>query len=287
MNQEFLDNMKKLPGLDFDAFMEALSGEVQKALRINTLKTDGRDVEFKEEKVPWARHGYYHSTEKIGRTWQNRLGLVYSQDASAMAPVEILDPKPGERVLDLCAAPGGKSTQIAQLMQGQGVLVSNEIVSQRSRILYENIERLGVANAVVLNESPDKLEDRFEGYFDKILVDAPCSGEGMFRKDDTAADMWTAETNESCAIRQRLILNSAVKMLKPGGILVYSTCTFSPVENEYLITEFLENHSEMEAKKIETDILCDGIPPLTEAKRLYPHIHRGEGHFVAKLRKTG
>ncbi len=286
MKKEFLDNMRCLLGNEFDRFMEAVSGEPQKAFRVNTLKTDAEEIEFKEDKVLWASDGYYHSLPKIGNTWQNRLGLVYSQDASAMAPVEILSPQPGDKVLDLCAAPGGKSTQIAQKMQGEGILISNEIVPSRCKILLENIQRLGTQNAVVLNENPAKLEDRFEGYFDKILVDAPCSGEGMFRKDSEAAEQWTPDTNKICAARQELILNSAFKMLRPGGRLVYSTCTFSPVENEYLISSVLEKNPEIKAVKIENDYLTDGIAPMNMTKRIYPHIQRGEGHFIAMLEKT-
>ncbi len=287
MKKEFLNNMQLLLGDEFEQFMSALSGDSQKAFRINTLKTDGTDIAFKEEKVPWATCGYYHSVDKIGNTRENRLGLVYSQDASAMAPAEILSPLPGDTVLDLCAAPGGKATQLAQMMQGRGILVANEIVPSRCKILYENIERLGVSNAIVLNENPKNLESRFEGYFDKILVDAPCSGEGMFRKDSAAADEWTPDTNEICAMRQKLILESAVKMLKPGGRLVYSTCTFSPVENEYLISEITETHPELYVIPIETDTLTDGIAPMNMTKRIYPHHQRGEGHFIALLEKNG
>ena len=156
-----------------------------------------------------------------------------------MAPAELLDPQPGERVLDLCAAPGGKSTQLAGKLQGRGLLVCNEINAKRAKILAGNIERLGIANALVLNEHPKKLEARFEGYFDKILVDAPCSGEGMFRKEEAAVTDWTEDTNAICANRQSEILASAAKMLRPGGRLVYSTCTFSPVENEGVISDFL------------------------------------------------
>lgn len=286
MKPEFLNNMRRLLKEDYDRFYEALMKEPQKALRVNTLKASAEEVEFKTAAVPWCGSGYYHNKEKIGNTWQNRLGLIYSQDASAMAPVEILEPKPGDKVLDLCAAPGGKSTQIAQHLNGTGLLVSNEIVPARAKILYENIERLGVANALVLNEDPRRLEKKFFEYFDKILVDAPCSGEGMFRKDSNAAREWTPQTNEICAERQKLILNSAAKMLKCGGTLVYSTCTFSPVENEEVISAFLKEHGDYEVSNIDNELLSDGIEPLAAAKRIYPHIQRGEGHFIAKLVKT-
>ncbi len=284
MKEEFLINMQKLLGEAFEEFKTALFETPQKALRVNTLKTSGDDVDFKEEKVPWATSGYYYSKDKIGATWQNRLGLVYSQDASAMAPAEILSPKAGDRVLDLCAAPGGKTTQLAQLMEGEGIIVSNEIVPSRCKILYENIERLGISNAIILNEDPRNLETRFEGWFDKILVDAPCSGEGMFRKDKTAAEMWTPQTNEICANRQELIMNSAIKMLKPGGMLVYSTCTFSPLENEFLIEKIVKTNENISVEKIDSDYLTDGIYEGT--KRIYPHIQKGEGHFIAKLKKN-
>ena len=212
-----------------------------------------------------------------------------------MAPAALLDPKPGERVLDLCAAPGGKSTQLAGKMQGRGLLVCNEINSKRAKILASNIERLGIANALVLNEHPQRLEARFEGYFDKILVDAPCSGEGMFRKEEAAVTDWSEETVLMCARRQAEILHSAALMLRPGGRLVYSTCTFSPEENEGSVSEFLHTHPDFSIEAVDAPWFSPGrpdwvqnpAPGLEQTFRLWPHRLLGEGHYCAVLRKAG
>ena len=213
-----------------------------------------------------------------------------------MAPAALLDPKPGERVLDLCAAPGGKSTQLAGKMQGRGLLVCNEINSKRAKILASNIERLGIANALVLNEHPQRLEARFEGYFDKILVDAPCSGEGMFRKEEAAVTDWSEETVFMCARRQAEILHSAALMLRPGGRLVYSTCTFSPEENEGQRQRIFTHASGLFdrsgrravvlAREGRTGYECPA-PGLEKTFRLWPHRLLGEGHYCAVLRKAG
>ena len=212
-----------------------------------------------------------------------------------MAPAALLDPKPGERVLDLCAAPGGKSTQLAGKMQGRGLLVCNEINSKRAKILASNIERLGIANALVLNEHPQRLEPRFKGYFDKILVDAPCSGEGMFRKEEAAVTDWSEETVFMCARRQAEILHSASVMLRPGGRLVYSTCTFSPEENEGSVSEFLHTHPDFSIEAVDAPWFSPGrpdwiehpVPGLEKTFRLWPHRLLGEGHYCAVLRKAG
>ena len=212
-----------------------------------------------------------------------------------MAPAALLDPKPGERVLDLCAAPGGKSTQLAGKMQGRGLLVCNEISPKRAKILASNIERLGIANALVLNEHPQRLEARFEGFFDKILVDAPCSGEGMFRKEEAAVTDWSEETVFMCARRQAEILHSAALMLRPGGRLVYSTCTFSPEENEGSVSEFLKTHPDFSIEAVDAPWFSPGrpdwiecpAPGLEQTFRLWPHRLLGEGHYCAVLRKAG
>ena len=212
-----------------------------------------------------------------------------------MAPAELLDPQPGERVLDLCAAPGGKSTQLAGKLLGKGLLVCNEINAKRAKILSGNMERLGISNALVLNEHPKKLTERFAGYFDKILVDAPCSGEGMFRKEEAAVTDWTEDTNAICANRQLEILASAAGMLRPGGRLVYSTCTFSPVENEGVISEFLWKNPDFSVEKLDVPFFSPGrpdwvpnpAPELEHTFRLWPHRLLGEGHYAAVLRRTG
>lgn len=286
LHEQFKNNMRDMLKNEYADFITALLSEPVKAIRINTLKTTDTSLfPFLNEKIPWAENGYYCDDIKTGNIWQSILGLMYSQDASAMSPVEAMDIKPGDCVLDLCAAPGGKSTQIAQKLCSKGLLVSNEIVPQRSKILLENIVRLGISNAVVLNENPLKLENRFPGFFDKILVDAPCSGEGMFRKDIDAAAMWTTDTNNICAQRQLKILDSAKKMLKPGGILVYSTCTFSKLENENTILKFLEENRDFEIVSHGISGIENGFAPLEKSGRIFPHKQKGEGHFLAVLRK--
>ena len=212
-----------------------------------------------------------------------------------MAPAPQLDAQPGQRVLDLCAAPGGKTTQLAAAMAGRGLLVCNEIHPKRARILSSNIERMGVKNALVLNEHPAKLAERFPLYFDRILVDAPCSGEGMFRKEDAAVTDWSEETVAMCAVRQSEILESAAAMLKAGGRLVYSTCTFSPEENEGVISAFLHRHPDFSVLPCDAPYFDRGRPDwiddpaegIENTLRLFPHRLRGEGHFAAVLVRSG
>lgn len=203
-------------------------------------------------------------------------------------------PQPGERVLDLCAAPGGKTTHLASYLQGSGLLVTNEINRKRVRVLAENVERFGTANALILNDSPDTLSPIFPDYFDKVLVDAPCSGEGMFRKDPAAMDYWSLAYVEECAARQREILTEAVKMVKPGGQLIYSTCTFAPEEDEQMMAWVLKTFPEFSLVPVEKSggvvdarpEWADGNPDLKRAARLFPHLLKGEGHFVAKLQRA-
>ena len=267
-----------LPEEELEAFFACYNEERKYGLRYNPLKI-GREAflaecaDFQLEKVTWAEEGYYYDPAKQpGKHILHEAGAYYIQEPSAMAVVELLDPKPGERVLDLCAAPGGKSTQIAGRLAGEGMLVSNEIVSNRSKILSQNIERMGVTNCVVTNESPAGLATFFPEFFDKIVVDAPCSGEGMFRKEPEALAQWSPENVALCAERQREILKQAAGMLKPGGVLVYSTCTFSKEENEDCIRDFVTSHPEFDIQKMH---------------RIWPHKEPGEGHFMAKLIKKG
>ena len=201
-----------------------------------------------------------------------------------MSAVALLDPQPGEKICDLCAAPGGKTTQIAGRMMGEGFLLCNEINPKRARILGQNIERMGVANALVTNEHPQRLADKYAGFFDRVLIDAPCSGEGMFRKEESAVTDWSQETVEMCARRQAEILHSGAQLLKPGGRLVYSTCTFAPEENEQAIENFLHAHPEFVREPVEAPWFT---PAGEGAFRLWPHKLLGEGHFAAVLRKTG
>ena len=199
-----------------------------------------------------------------------------------MAPVQLLDPQPGERICDLCAAPGGKSTQIAGRLQGEGFLLCNEYNPKRAKILSRNIERMGIANALVTNEHPDKLAQRLAGFFDRVLIDAPCSGEGMFRKEEAAVTDWSEETVAMCARRQAEILHSGAQLVRPGGRLVYSTCTFAPAENEEAVAAFLAEHPEFEAEAVDAPWFTAGS---TGNYRMWPHKLLGEGHFAAVLRR--
>ena len=272
---------------EYEAFLESYDKERTYGLRYNPLKIDRerflQEIPFALRSVPWAEEGfYYEGSDQPGRHALHEAGAFYIQEPSAMAVVSALDPKPGELILDLCAAPGGKSTQIAGRMQGKGLLVSNEIVPSRAKILSQNIERLGVANCVVSREEPKRLAQAFPAFFDRVLVDAPCSGEGMFRKDDTAIAEWSPENVDMCAARQRDILEKAAGMVCAGGVLVYSTCTFSKEENEETIEHFIGAHPEFVIE--ETGI--DGVSGQGKTIRLWPHRIEGEGHFIARLRKA-
>lgn len=299
--QEFLNRMEALLKEEYSAFLNSYEEDNRHSLRINPLKNGGSKEElimpFDLTRVPWEENGYYYGADaQPGKHPYHEAGVYYIQEASAMAPVHYLDPKPGEKILDLCAAPGGKTTQIAAAMHGKGILISNEIHPARAKILSENVERMGIRNALVVNETPDRLAERFAEYFDRILVDAPCSGEGMFRKNDEACDEWSPQNVERCAERQAQILDAAAGMLKPGGRLVYSTCTFSPEENEGSISGFIERNPEFSIEQAElinkmapgrkewTDNPAEGIE---NTIRLWPHKINGEGHYLAVLKKAG
>ena len=282
---EFLNRIQQQLGEQYDAFLESLERPRAVALRFNPLKGEQPQLPFVGEPVPWEPCGYYYDPEaRPGLHPYHEAGVYYLQEASAMAPVSLLDPRPGEMVCDLCAAPGGKTTQIAGRMAGQGFLLCNEINPKRAKILSRNIERMGVANALVCNEHPQKLAEKYEGLFDKVLVDAPCSGEGMFRKEEAAVTDWSLETVKMCARRQGEILHSAAALVKPGGRLVYSTCTFAPEENEQAIALFLESHPEFAPETVSAPWFTPGE---NGSFRLWPHKLLGEGHFAAVLRKTG
>ena len=282
---EFLQRIEQQLGEEYPAFLQSLERPRAVALRFNPLKGEKASLPFVEESVPWEPNGYYYDPEsRPGLHPYHEAGVYYLQEASAMAPVALLDPSPKERVCDLCAAPGGKTTQIAGRMAGGGFLLCNEINPKRAKILSRNIERLGVANALTTNEHPQNLADRYEGYFDKVLIDAPCSGEGMFRKEEAAVTDWSVETVQMCARRQAEILESGAKLLRPGGRLVYSTCTFAPEENEGTIETFLQKHPELSLQAAENPWFTCVKPGIY---RLWPHKLRGEGHFAAVLRKAG
>ncbi len=273
--EKFIERMRTELGADFPAFMAEYEKPPVRGFRVNTLKIEPKRLlelfPYSLGRVEWCESGFYYDI-RAGRHLCSRAGLIYSQEPTAMAAAELLAPRPGDLVLDLCAAPGGKSTHIAALLGGKGLLVANEIIPSRAAVLTENLERMGVRNAVVTNMSPEKLEEEFPQFFDKILVDAPCSGEGMFRRDPEAAAEWSPEHSRSCAVRQLNILASALKMLRGGGTLVYSTCTFAREENEAVCEKLLSAHPEI---------------ALTSTRRLMPHTHRCEGHFAARFDKSG
>ena len=275
--EQFKARMEKELGPEYGAFIASYGDTRLYGLRCNLLKSNPKafceKMPFLLSKVEFAEAGfYYNDEERPGKHVYHEAGAYYIQEPSAMSAVTELDVKEGDIVLDLCAAPGGKSTQIASYLNGRGLLVTNEINKDRAVILSSNIERMGVRNAVVTSESSDVLARRFPLFFNKILVDAPCSGEGMFRKDETAVNEWSPENVSMCAKRQEEILKNAASMLAPGGTLVYSTCTFSREENEDNIEKFINENPDFE---------------LVLIKRLMPHKVKGEGHFVAKLKKKG
>ncbi len=283
--EEFLIRMQALLGEEYSAFLESLERPRAVALRFNPLKGEKPRLPFVTNPVLWEPEGYYYDpAQRPGLHPYHESGVYYLQEASAMAPVTLLEPQPGERVCDLCAAPGGKTTQIAGRMAGEGFLLCNEINPKRAKILSRNIERMGVANALVTNEHPQRLADRYAGYFDRVLIDAPCSGEGMFRKEEAAVTDWSVETVQMCAHRQAEILDSGAALVRPGGRLVYSTCTFAPEENEEAVMAFLERHPEFTPETVDAPWFTKGE---NGTFRMWPHKLLGEGHFAAVLRKSG
>lgn len=313
--EAFCARMKMMLGDEYDDFLSSYERPSTPSLRLNPLKknniclNDFLEMPCIGECVTWAENGYYYDPEsetRPGKHPYHESGAYYIQEASAMLPASLFPPSEGDKVLDLCAAPGGKSTQLAAALNGKGLLVSNEIHPQRASILSQNIERMGIRNAVVTNHAPNELVPHFPAFFDKVVVDAPCSGEGMFRKEEQALTMWSQENVDLCAERQKEILESAAKMLKPDGYLTYSTCTFAPEENEGVILHFLRNHPEFEVVEpknqavfdcIEKGLIDRGNPAwidggdkyaeqLRNTLRIFPHHANGEGHFAALLHKS-
>ncbi|MBN2387514.1 MAG: RsmF rRNA methyltransferase first C-terminal domain-containing protein [Anaerolineales bacterium] len=311
----FLERMARLLGDEYQDFAAALQRAPVSGLRVNTLKLTVEAFQalspFKlEEQIPWCSTAF-----QVGRRGRpglhpyHRAGLYYLQDPSAMAPAELLNPQPGERVLDLAAAPGGKTTHLAALMEGRGLLVANEIKTKRIGHLIQNLERWGAGNVVITNESPERLADHFGAFFDRVLVDAPCSGEGMFRKDMGARTDWSPEMVSGCALRQANILRLAGKLVRMGGYLLYSTCTFAPQENEEVIFHFLDEALDFEVMSLPLFSGFTGGRPewaemarrrttmrrsqaaffdsLQGAVRLFPHRLTGEGHFICLMKRVG
>lgn len=292
----FLSEMKDLLGDEYEAYRESFKESWKPGLRVNTLKVSPEAfasmAPWKLEPVPWINNGFYYEEPE---TSQNRpskhpfyyAGLYYLQEPSAMTPAALLPVEPGERVLDLCAAPGGKSTELAAKLKGQGMLVSNDISYSRARALLKNLELAGASNICVTSEEPEKLARVWPEFFDKILVDAPCSGEGMFRRDDDMVKDWEKHGPSYYKPIQRQILKAAAAMLKPGGKLLYSTCTFSRLEDEETVEWLLKEETDMELVPLDHSLVPGsergfGLPG---CMRLFPHKVRGEGHFLALLRK--
>lgn len=271
-------------------FLASFKTEPLHGFRVNPLKQNGPVQEDLSHPIAYSKWGYYGRIS--GKTSDHQSGAVYSQEPSAMYVGEVASPQPGEKVLDLCAAPGGKTTHLGSFLNNTGFLMANEIDSSRSQILTENVERFGMTNTIVTNTDTPTLAKHLPEFFDRLLVDAPCSGEGMFRKDPNATTYWSLDYPKECAARQKEILTDAVKVLRPGGELIYSTCTFAPEEDEqiiaWLVKEFgfeilpVKKYPQMSSGKPEW---ADGNPDLANCVRLFPHLFPGEGHFIAKLRK--
>ena len=282
--QAFLERMQAQLGEEFPAFLASYNEPYARGIRFNPLKPCSAALDGLGDPVPWEPEGRYLSlTSPAGKLALHEAGAYYLQEPSAMLPVAVLDPHPGERVLDLCAAPGGKSTQIAARMAGQGLLVCNEPVFKRAQVLAQNVERMGVINALVVSALPRQLADRWAGGFDAVLVDAPCSGEGMFRRHPETREEWSAESPTGCAKRQAEILDAAARLVRPGGRLVYATCTLNPTENEETVTRFCERNPAFspQAWRVPGAEAPEGM--LT----CFPHRMRGEGQFAALLTRDG
>jgi NOL1/NOP2/sun family putative RNA methylase len=301
---KYLERMHSLLGDEFADFVSCFDRQPESGLRVNTLKLSVEEYlrlsPFALSPVAWCPAAFHiQDNAQPGKHPHHAAGLYYLQDPSAMLAAEALRPAPGERVLDLAAAPGGKSTHLAALMQGQGILVTNEIHPKRVWELAENLERWGTVNASITNETPERLAEHFGAYFDKVLLDAPCSGEGMFRKSDAARLAWSPALVESCARRQAALINQARRLVRPGGCLLYTTCTFSVEENEGVIAAFLKSHPDFELEDLaKQNGFAGGYqawtygeeaisiePDMRRAVRLWPQRIRGEGHFLARLRR--
>lgn len=298
--QSFLDSMKEILEEDYEAFLAGFDGQRQYGLRVNTLKMNLEEFEriapFHLKKVPWISNGYFYEAEDVPAKHPfYSAGLYYLQEPSAMTPASRLKVQPGERVLDLCAAPGGKATELGAALQGEGLLVANDINTARARALLRNLELFGISNSFVTNEPPHVLAERFPEFFHKIMVDAPCSGEGMFRKNPAVVDSWQEKGPEYFSKLQREIIVQAADMLLPGGMMFYSTCTFSPLENEKTITHLLKERPDMEVIPMEDyEGFAEGLTSYRGevfdescklCRRIWPHKMSGEGHFMALLHK--
>lgn len=309
----FEEKMKKILKEEYPAFREGYELPRKFGLRVNRDKITPEEFEklapFELTPIPWVENGFYYGeNDRPSRHPFYYSGLYYLQEPSAMTPASILPVKPGDKVLDLCAAPGGKATELGARLHGKGFLAANDISNPRARALLKNVEVFGISNSLILNEVPAKLAEKFPEFFDRILVDAPCSGEGMFRKDPDTAKAWKPEKPLECARMQREIILRAADMLRPGGLLLYSTCTFSPEENEQVIQFLLDSRDDMEIREIQPfegfapgrpevayegwdsenpEDVKMGSEELKKCVRIWPHKMAGEGHFLALLHKKG
>ena len=294
---EYSKRMKDILGNDYDNYIESLNSSPVRGFRVNTDKISLEDFEkinvFSNDKIPYVKNGLYFDYDKIGNHPYHHAGMIYIQEPGAMAPAECVEIDPEWTILDMCAAPGGKSTQLKNKLGENGILVSNEIIPSRCKILTGNIERLGLQNTVTTCMDTKKLANTFPKTFDMIMVDAPCSGEGMFRKEKLAISEWSLENVKNCAERQKEILENATICLKDGGYIVYATCTFSLEENEMTVDAFLKEHPEFELIPVNEAVniaTCDGIEfegcscaNISYCRRFYPHKSKGEGQFMAVL----
>ncbi len=299
--------MEELLGEDYPLYLESLKEKPCTGFRVNTLKVLPKEVKALLDRdftpVPWVKEGFYFEEERgklttpslsgeekifsISKNPYYFAGLYYIQEPSAMTPASISGAAPGQRVLDLCAAPGGKSTQLAAMLGGRGLLVSNDVSASRGKALLKNLEQAGAGNMLVTNETPQGLAKVYPEYFDVVLVDAPCSGEGMFRRDRAVFSAYLKRGPEAFVPLQRSILEEAAKMLAPGGTMVYSTCTYSVKEDEEVLLDFLEKHPDFYVDPIEAAFGFAPSSLLPGAIRLLPHRLRGEGHFVSRLKRRG
>lgn len=290
---KYLENMKTLLKEDFDAYLSCFEQNKTLSLRVNNLKIETEKFKelsnFNLVSIPWVNNGFYYEEEdSASKHHYHYAGLYYLQEASAMIPASLLPIDEGDIVLDLCAAPGGKSTELLNKLNGYGLLVSNDISASRAKALLRNLEKQGADNFYVISEDSSKLRNNFKECFDKILIDAPCSGEGMFRKDKDLIKAWNDDSNAFYANLQKQIIEDAYEMLKPGGMMLYSTCTFSPSEDEEVIQSALDNHKDLSLVKVNKyKDFCGGLNGLKECVRVYPFKVKGEGHFAALLKKEG
>ena len=298
--QAFLSRMEEMLKDEFRDFLESYQAPRQYGLRINTKKTSPEKFmeisPFQLTSIPWVENGFFYSSEdRPSRHPYYQAGLYYLQEPSAMTPASRLPIHPGELVLDLCAAPGGKATELGSRLQGQGLLVANDISASRAKALMRNLELWGIDNSLVTTETPKRLAEVFPEYFHKILIDAPCSGEGMFRKEPDVAKTWDPSRPEYFSSLQKEIVSRGISMLRPGGMMLYSTCTFSPQENEGVISYILENFPQMKLLDIPGyEGFSKGRPQwgnhgprLEKCVRIFPHHMAGEGHFLALFQKDG